>query len=149
MRDGTWSARLALLKIHEEVQAAIEPEELRLLAQFLAQKGVDGTERMLRAYRDPAQELLQLTPAQRRKYLGALEPGPSLLTRYAAIAWSAKAVALFECLERSSIGPTDPQKWAGPAGLRLVFEYEDWPDWLWPFEEPLPWPDDDDENEEP
>lgn len=148
MRDGTWSARLALLKIHEEALSALVPEERQILWEHVAKQGLETTERTLRIFQLSAQELLALTPARRRQHLAKLEPVRSLWTRYAAAAWSAKAVALFEYLERSSLGPSDPQKWAGPAGLRLVFDYEGWEDWLWPFEEPWPWPEDDDADED-
>ena len=145
MRDGTWSARLALLKIHEEALGALTEQERQTLYNYVEKQGREATESTLRSFQPFVREILEMTPAKRRRHLSALPAGHSLLQRYANVAWSAKAVALFEYLERSSIGPTDPQKWAGPAGLRLVCDYEEWEDWLWPFEGPWPWPDNDDD----
>ena len=134
MAKWGWTAHRALLKTCESVLDDVSPEERDQLFRQLRALGRTNVELLMRDIRDAAEYHLGLTKIQRRKWLASLEAQEALLLRYAAAAWSAKAVTFFELLGTSGMTPDEPEKWAGPAGLKLVHRYESDTGWLWPWE---------------
>jgi len=134
-----WTARSALLKMHEKFSDLISPDDLRLLRSQLDGWSKRDLEDWLNERRAAGLQIVaDGVPALKRRVRN-LDRSEAVALFYLASAWSAKAVVLFELLERSAIAPSDPAKWAGPSGLRLVTEYETDENWLWSLPEAPPW----------
>ena len=133
-----WTTRKELLKLFERERARLSASDLAQLHRSLRLAGRVETEAALRDLRMLAVERMQMTPAAARRHLETMAPEQRPVVLYATAAWAAKALSLFEFLEKSDLDERYPAKWAAEKGLRILDEYEAETVWLWPFEEPGP-----------
>jgi hypothetical protein len=141
------TARRALAKRLEMLRAGFSSSDEDALRTRLAAIGRAPIEAYLRS---SSWVGLNIAKAANRTELKAklteFDSPDELLTRYTAVAWAARALVFAELLER--FDPDLPEKWAAQSALTWLSDFESEEVWLWPFESPPPWPDDDDENEE-
>jgi hypothetical protein len=141
------NVRSALWLILERCQADIPPEMEDLLSNQFGVLGKEHALGILHAFRPFALQLAKSTAKRERQKLVEefASDNPQWLL-YAAAAWTARALALAEYLERADLAIM-PKKWAGEQALSMIDDFEADESWLWPFDSEPPWPEDDGEDD--
>lgn len=141
------NVRSALWPILERCQAEIPPDMESVLSHQFSVLGKEGVLGILHAFRPFALQLARVKAKRdRQKLIDEVAPDNPQWLLYAAVAWTARTLALAEYLERADLAIM-PKKWAGEQALSMLDDFEGDETWLWPFESEPPWPDDDDEDE--
>jgi hypothetical protein len=139
------TVRSALWNLLEELRGAISAEQISNLQDDLQK--LDKTQLITRLdiMREVGIELAQTHGKQKRqKLIRELPPVHQGWALYAAAAWTVRALALAEYLERADLALM-PRKWAADAALSLVADFEKDQTWLWPFDGEPPWAEDDED----
>lgn len=137
----------ALLPQLETVRHEVTSDMQDQLRRELAPLGELRTTILLQNWRAFALDLVKDgTARQRKKKVEQLPPEKRHLAHYAAAAWLARALVLAQHMEQADL-PMMPKKWAGNAMLGVVGDFESDEDWLWPFDSPSPWPDEDEKDD--
>lgn len=133
MTPSARETRRELAALHVQMVAFLSPQDRIRLYNRLKVAGRREALTTLRRLHQLATDFQTDVEPQRTEELESTDQEARALICWAAAAWSAKALHLFELLDERTQGLTREGLSAGEAGLQIAFEYEeDWA-WMWPY----------------